>query len=121
LQVTDWFHRAFVDGYDWVMVPNVVGMSQHADGGLITTKPYAGGGAYIDRMSDYCGGCRYRPSVRVGDDACPFTAGYWWFLNRHRGTFAGNHRMAQPLRGLDRLKDLLALVEQEDARGSAAP
>jgi deoxyribodipyrimidine photolyase-related protein len=121
LQVTDWFHRAFVDGYDWVMVPNVVGMSQHADGGLITTKPYAGGGAYIDRMSDYCGGCRYRPSVRVGDDACPFTAGYWWFLNRHRGTFAGNHRMAQPLRGLDRLKDLAALVEQEDARGSAAP
>jgi len=72
-------------------------------------------------MIDYCGGCRYRPSVRVGDDACPFTAGYWWFLNRHRGTFAGNHRMAQPLRGLDRLKDLLALVEQEDARGSAAP
>ena len=54
-QVTDWFHRAFVDGYDWVMVPNVVGMSQHADGGVMATKPYAGGGAYIDRMSDYCG------------------------------------------------------------------
>ncbi len=57
-QVTDWFHRAFVDGYDWVMVPNVVGMSQYADGGQITTKPYAGGGAYINRMSDYCGGLR---------------------------------------------------------------
>ena len=65
--MTDWFHRAFIDGYDWVMVPNVVGMSQYADGGQITTKPYAGGGAYIDRMSDYCGGCAYRPSVRVGD------------------------------------------------------
>ena len=83
-QVTDWFHRAFVDGYDWVMVPNVVGMSQYADGGLITTKPYAGGGAYINRMSDYCGGCALPPSVRVGEKACPFTAGYWWFLNRHR-------------------------------------
>ena len=115
-QVTDWFHRAFVDGYDWVMVPNVVGMSQYADGGLITTKPYAGGGAYIDRMSDYCGGCRlHGRAVRVGEEACPFTAGYWSFLNRHRRTFAGNHRMAQPVRGLDRLKDLELLVVQEDA------
>jgi len=120
-QVTDWFHRAFIDGYDWVMVPNVVGMSQYADGGGITTKPYAGGGAYIDRMSDYCKPCRYRPSVRVGEPACPFTAGYWWFLDRHRADFAGNHRMAQPLRGLDRLADLPALVEQEQTRGSSAP
>ena len=120
-EVTDWFHRAFIDGYDWVMVPNVVGMSQYADGGQITTKPYAGGGAYIDRMSDYCGGCVYRPSVRVGPDACPYTAGYWWFLDRHRAEFAGNHRMAQPVRGLDRLKDLDALIAQENDRGSAAP
>lgn len=71
--VTDWFHRSFVDGYDWVMVPNVVGMSQYADGGRMTTKPYTSGGAYIDRMSDFCGPCRYKPSVRVGEDACPFT------------------------------------------------
>ncbi|MGS0686895.1 cryptochrome/photolyase family protein [Nakamurella sp. GG22] len=120
-QVMDWFHRAFIDGYDWVMVPNAIGMSQYADGGRITTKPYAAGGAYIDRMSDYCGGCAYRPSVRVGDHACPYTAGYWWFLNRHRADFTGNHRLAQPLRGLNRLKDLEALVEQENHRGSAAP
>ena len=120
-QVTDWFHRAFIDGYDWVMVPNVVGMSQYADDGQITTKPYAGGGAYIDRMSDYCAECRYKPSVRVGEQACPFTAGYWWFLDRHRADFAGNHRMAQPLRGIDRLKDLGMLVIQENDRGSCAP
>ncbi|MEP6563040.1 MAG: cryptochrome/photolyase family protein, partial [Nakamurella sp.] len=120
-QVTDWFHRAFVDGYDWVMVPNVVGMSQYADGGQITTKPYAGGGAYINRMSDYCGACVYRPTVRVGQQACPFTAGYWSFLDRHRAEFAGNHRMAQPVRGLDRLKDLELLVLQERDRGSSAP
>ncbi len=119
--VTDWFHRAFVDGYDWVMVPNVVGMSQWADGGVMATKPYAGGGAYIDRMSDFCGSCRYDPKVRVGENACPFTAGYWAFLQRNAGHFAGNHRMAQPLRGLDRLKDLEALVEQEAARGSRVP
>ena len=83
----------FVDGYDWVMVPNVVGMSQHADGGFMATKPYAGGGAYINRMSDYCGGCVYDPKVRVGDHACPFTAGYWAFLHRTRPRLAGNPRM----------------------------
>lgn len=60
-QVTDWFHRTFVDGYDWVMVTNVVGMSQHADGGLLATKPYTAGGAYINKMSDYCSSCIYNP------------------------------------------------------------
>ncbi len=120
-QVTDWFHRAFVDGYDWVMVPNVVGMSQHADGGVMATKPYTSGGAYIDRMSDHCGGCRFDPKVRVGEEACPFTAGYWWFLDRHRERFAGNQRMARAVHGLDRLRDLEALVEQEERRGNRAP
>ena len=120
-EVTDWFHRAFVDGYDWVMVPNVVGMSQHADGGVLATKPYAAGGAYINRMTDHCGSCRFNPKVRVGDDACPFTAGYWAFLERNRERLAGNHRMAQTLHGLDRLSDLEALVEQEARRGSDPP
>ncbi len=119
--VTDWFHRSFVDGYDWVMVPNVVGMSQWADGGVMMTKPYAGGGAYIDRMSDYCGSCRYDPKIRVGEKACPFTAGYWAFLHRNAQHFDGNARLAQPLRGLGRLKDLDALVEQEEQRGSRRP
>lgn len=120
-EVTDWFHRAFVDGYDWVMVPNVVGMSQHADGGVMATKPYTSGGAYLDSMTDYCGECPLNPKVRVGENACPFTAGYWWFLDRHRDDFAGNHRMARAVKGLDRLKDLDELVEQEDRRGSRAP
>ena len=120
-EVTDWFHRAFVDGYDWVMVPNVVGMSQFADGGVMATKPYAAGGSYINRMSDFCGDCRYRPKVRVGEDACPYTAGYWAFLDRNREELAGNHRMAQPLRGLDRLTDLDELLAQEHERGSQRP
>ena len=72
-------------------------------------------------MTDHCGSCALNPRVRVGDDACPFTAGYWWFLDRHRERLAGNHRMGQALRGLDRLSDLDALVEQEEARGSRAP
>lgn len=120
-QVTDWFHRAFVDGYDWVMVPNVIGMSQYADGGLLATKPYAAGGAYINRMSDYCGTCPYDPKKRVGPDACPFTAGYWSFLHRNRETLTGNHRLAQPMSGLRRLTDLDLLLAQEAERGSAAP
>jgi len=119
--MTDWFHESFVDGYEWVMVANVVGMSQHADGGVLATKPYASGGAYIDRMSDYCGGCRYDPRKRLGDDACPFTAGYWTFLDRTREQLAGNHRMRRPLQGLDRLKDLPAVVEQEVVRGTDPP
>ncbi len=112
-QVTDWFHRAFVDGYDWVMVPNVVGMSQHADGGILATKPYTSGGAYIDKMSDHCGDCRFDPKKRVGEDACPFTGGYWRFLHRHREEFAANPRMGQMVRGLDRLKDLEQVLAEE--------
>ena len=119
--VTDWFHRSFVDGYDWVMVPNVVGMSQHADGGLMATKPYTSGGAYIDRMSDYCGGCRYDPRKRLGEDACPFTAGYWTYLDRNADRLAGNRRMMQPLAGLTRLKDAEEVVAQEKRRGSDPP
>ncbi|AGL15023.1 cryptochrome/photolyase family protein [Actinoplanes sp. N902-109] len=119
--LSDWFHRAFVDGYEWVMTANVVGMSQYADAGRMSTKPYAAGGAYINRMSDYCGGCRYDPKVRVGDNACPFTAGYWAFLERNEEKLSGNHRMRQPVNGLHRLADLDAVVEQERARGSKAP
>jgi deoxyribodipyrimidine photolyase-related protein len=72
-------------------------------------------------MSDYCGGCRYDPAVRVGDHACPYTAGYWAFLSRNSDALAGNHRMRRPLQGLHRLRDLDALVEQEQIRGSRAP
>lgn len=120
-ELTSWFHRAFVDGYDWVMLPNVTGMSQHADGGFMTTKPYASGGAYLNRMSDYCKPCAYDPKVRVGPTACPFTAGYWWFLDRNAERLQDNHRMRQPLAGIGRLTDLDALLEQERERGDAAP
>jgi deoxyribodipyrimidine photolyase-related protein len=87
----------------------------------MTTKPYVSGGAYINKMSDYCGGCRYRPTVRVGEDACPFTAGYWAYLDRTADHLDGNPRMARPLQQRHRLTDLDAAVEQERARGAAAP
>ena len=102
----DWMRETFIDAADWVMVPNVIGMGVHADGGKLMTKPYAAGGAYISRMSNYCKGCVYNPKNRSGDDACPFTTLYWDFLDRNREAFSKNHRMMQQLRGLDRLTDL---------------
>lgn len=105
-QLLAWMRRMFVDAADWVMVPNVIGMGTHADGGQMMTKPYAGGGAYIKRMSRYCGSCAYDPGKRSGDDACPFTTLYWDFLDRHAERFRANHRMARQVNGLGRLADL---------------
>ncbi|WP_431782672.1 cryptochrome/photolyase family protein [Streptomyces chumphonensis] len=115
--VTDWFHRCFVDGYDWVMLPNVIGMSQYADGGRITTKPYASGGAYINRMSDLCGPCVHRPGDRTGERACPYTAGYWEFVHRHRERLAGNHRTVRAVRQMERLPDLDDVLRAAGERG----
>jgi deoxyribodipyrimidine photolyase-related protein len=114
--LTDWFATAFVDGFAWVMPVNVIGMSQHADGGLIATKPYAAGGAYLNKMTDHCGGCAYDPKVRVGEKACPFTAGYWAFTHRHRERLAANHRTARAVASMNRLSDLDAVLAQESLR-----
>ena len=105
-QLTDWMWRSYVDGAEWVMVPNVVGMGTFADGGTMSTKPYVSGGNYISRMTDFCGDCRFRKSDRVGEDACPFTTLYWDFLDRHEDLLRGNHRMARTYSTLDRLSDL---------------
>lgn len=102
----DWMREAFIDASDWVMVPNVIGMGVHADGGIMMTKPYAAGGAYISRMTQYCKGCKYNPKLRVGEDACPFTTLYWDFLDRHKDEFVKNHRMSQQVYGLKKLSDL---------------
>jgi len=88
--MTRWMWANFVDGAEWVMVPNVIGMALHADGGVMATKPYASGGAYINRMSDHCTKCRYNPKKRTGDDACPFTTLYWDFLARNEEALKGN-------------------------------
>jgi deoxyribodipyrimidine photolyase-related protein len=104
--MTEWMWASFVDGAEWVMVPNVIGMALHADDGRMATKPYASGGAYINKMSDSCNGCRYDPKQRVGDNACPFTTLYWDFLARNETAFAHNHRMARQLAGMRRLSDL---------------
>jgi len=102
----DWMREQFIDASDWVMVPNIIGMATHADGGKLMTKPYASGGAYLNKMTDHCKGCFYDPKKRVGSDACPFTTLYWDFLDRHRDEFSKNHRMFQQMSGLNRLSDL---------------
>lgn len=100
--VNEWFIYAYADGYEWVTTPNVVGMALYADGGIVATKPYAAGGAYISRMSDYCKGCRYDPKKATGPDACPFTRAYWPFLDRHRKRLQSNPRTSLTIKGLDR-------------------
>ena len=110
----EWMRAAFIDSADWVMVPNVIGMALYADGGQMATKPYAAGGNYISRMSDYCRECRFDPKLRTGEDACPYTTLYWDFLARHRTTLAANHRMGRQMWALDRLADLPAVRQRAE-------
>lgn len=123
-QAVDWFARAFVDGAAWVMAPNAAGMALYADGGGMTSKPYAAGGNYVNRMSRFCGDCRYDPKRRSGPDACPLTALYWDFADRHRERLRGNRRMAMPLRSLARIDpaELRAIKRRaQDARAELSP
>ncbi len=96
-ELCDWFWIAYVDAYDWVVEPNVLGMSTFGDGGLTATKPYVSGAAYINRMSDYCGKCALNPKKSTGEGSCPFTALYWSFLERNEAKLADNSRMRMPL------------------------
>ena len=112
----DWFHSSFIDGFEWVMVPNVAGMALWADGGKMMTKPYAASGRYVDRMSDHCRGCRYSIKERTGPDACPLTVLYWDFLDRNREKLGSNRRMWMAMKNLDRIEE----AELQEIRASAA-
>ena len=111
-QVADWYLAVYVDAIEWVELPNVAGMALYANGGRFTSKPYAASGAYIQRMSNHCQGCRYKPTERTGPRACPITTLYWAFLDRHRDRFLRNARMAQQVRAMERLNDLDAVRER---------
>jgi len=101
--VEEWYLLVYADAFEWVELPNVHGMVLYADGGLLASKPYAASGAYIDRMSDYCAGCRYSPAIKTGEGACPFNLLYWDFLMRNEAQLAGNPRMAMPYRTLAKM------------------
>jgi deoxyribodipyrimidine photolyase-related protein len=98
-----WYLAVYVDAVEWVELPNVLGMSQYADGGVMASKPYIATGQYIARMSPHCKGCRFDPTQRTGERACPFTTLYWDFLMRHERRLAGNPRMALQVKNLARL------------------
>jgi deoxyribodipyrimidine photolyase-related protein len=116
-QVHEWYLAVYADAYEWVEAPNVIGMSQFADGGIVGSKPYVSGGNYINKMSDYCKHCRYEIGEKSGDKACPFNYLYWAFLHRHRDRFGRNPRMAQMYRTWMTMSDdkRQAALESADA------
>jgi deoxyribodipyrimidine photolyase-related protein len=114
-ELHEWYLAVYADAYEWVELPNVIGMSQFADGGVLASKPYAASGAYIDRMSDYCGSCAYSVKLKAGEKACPFNYLYWDFIARHKERIAGNPRMAQMVRTYERFDD----ARQNEIAGDA--
>ena len=101
--VAQWYLGMYVDAVEWVELPNVAGMALYANGGRFTSKPYVASGAYVDRMSNYCRGCAYRPKESTGERACPLTTLYWHFLDRNEAQFAGHPRTALMVKNLQRL------------------
>ncbi len=110
-----WYLSVYVDAVEWVELPNTLGMSQFADGGVMASKPYAASGKYIQRMSNHCKGCRFDPALSVGDNACPITTLYWDFLLRHEELLARNPRMAMQLKNLERMDGAQRLLIRAQA------
>ena len=129
-EIEAWYLAVYADAFEWVELPNTHGMAIFADGGLLGSKPYAASGAYIDRMSDYCGSCAYDPKVKTGQGACPFNPLYWDFLISNRDRLGNNPRMAMPYKNLDRMtpahvatirREAKAILDGLDAAPSAHP
>ncbi|NBO85281.1 MAG: cryptochrome/photolyase family protein, partial [Burkholderiaceae bacterium] len=114
-EIHAWYLSMYVDAVEWVELPNVIGMSQFADGGLMASKPYIATGKYIDRMSNYCKHCAFKPDQSTGPNACPFTTLYWDFLIRHESAMSKNPRMLMQVRNLARMTDKAKLAIQDKA------
>ncbi|MES3022011.1 MAG: cryptochrome/photolyase family protein [Pseudomonadota bacterium] len=115
-QVHHWYLGVYIDAFEWVELPNTLGMSQFADGGLLATKPYVSSAAYIDRMSDYCKGCHYDKKLRIGERACPFNALYWDFFHRNAATLERNPRIGMVYRQLEKMDAASIADFQQQAR-----
>ena len=122
-QVHEWYLAVYSDAYEWVELPNTLGMSQFADGGLLGSKPYASSGNYINKMSDYCEHCDYDVKTRTTEDACPFNALYWNFMDRNRDVLKDNGRLNRTYATLDRMdkEKVKALNERAEAFLEAMP
>ncbi len=114
-QIHEWYLSVYVDAVEWVELPNVIGMSQFADGGVMASKPYAATGKYIQRMSNYCGNCRFDPAEATGERACPFTTLYWDFLLRNEERLRRIPRMELQLKNLARLSPARRTAIQQQA------
>jgi deoxyribodipyrimidine photolyase-related protein len=114
-EVCDWYLAVYVDAVEWVELPNTAGMALFANGGRFTSKPYIASGAYVKRMSNYCGGCRYDPQQKVGDKACPMTTLYWAFLDRHRIEMGKNPRAALMMKNFSRLSEAEVIAVRAQA------
>jgi deoxyribodipyrimidine photolyase-related protein len=114
-RVHEWYLAVYVDAIEWVELPNTLGMSQFADGGIMASKPYVASGKYIQRMGNHCRQCRYDPASATGDDACPFTTLYWDFLDRHARRFREHPRMGLQVRNLERLDESARRAIREKA------
>jgi deoxyribodipyrimidine photolyase-related protein len=119
-QVNDWFLCAYIDAYDWVVTPNVIGMGLYADGGVVGTKPYAASANYINKMSTYCTGCHYDAKQRTGERACPLNALYWDFIARNEARFSKNPRMTMPVASLRKLPAAERAAIAQQAAGDLA-
>ena len=112
--VNEWFLVVYADAYEWVELPNVSGMILFADGGYLASKPYAAGGSYINKMSDYCKKCDYKVTEKSGDEACPFNYLYWHFLDSNRKKLIGNNRIGMMYKTFDRMgKDRQRIIRKD--------
>ena len=112
-----WFNSMYVDSFDWVVTPNVLGMGLYADGGLMSSKPYISSAAYIHKMSNYCASCMYDPNIKTGEKACPFNLLYWDFIDRHQDVLKENHRMSMMTHKLkDMNQDTLKEIKRQSKR-----
>ena len=117
-----WHMAMYIDEVDWVSLPNVLGMSQFGDGGIVGSKPYCASGNYINRMSDYCRGCRFNPANATGDEACPVTTLYWDFLERNKDVLRSNPRMGFQYKNLGNKSsaEISAIQNQADSHRAAS-
>ncbi|MEO1018980.1 MAG: cryptochrome/photolyase family protein, partial [Pseudomonadota bacterium] len=116
-EICEWYLAVYADAFEWVELPNTLGMVMHADGGYLGSKPYAASGNYINKMSSFCGNCSYSVKQKLGPKACPFNYLYWNFLIENRTVLAGNPRLNRPYATLSRMDpEKVAAIKQDSKR-----